>query len=124
MASRSKEQKADIRLRVMRLISENPEMSSRQIADKVCISNGSAYYVLKALIDKGFVKLENFKNNPRKRQYAYLLTPKGVHEKSLLTHRFIDRKRQEFEDLAEEILALEREVGLVSDVGFFDGRLK
>ena len=112
MASRREEQQAEIRLQVMRLIAQNPEMSSRQIADAVGISNGSAYYVLTALIEKGFVKLGNFKSNPRKGQYAYLLTPKGVREKSILTHSFIDRKRQEFEDLRAEIQALEAEAGL------------
>ena len=111
MASRREKRRADIRFRVMRLISANPEMSSRQIADEVGISNGSAYYVLTALVEKGFVKLENFKNNPRKGQYAYLLTPKGIREKSLLTNRFIERKRQEFEDLRAEIQALEEEAG-------------
>ena len=59
--------------------------------------------------------LENFKNNPRKGQYAYLLTPKGVREKSLLTHRFIERKRQEYDDLRAEIELLEREAGLAYD---------
>jgi len=96
----------------MRLLSENPERSTRDIADAVGISNGGAYYVLTALVEKGFVKLENFKKNPRKGQYAYLLTPKGIREKSMLTHSFIDRKRQEFEDLRAEIQALEAEAGL------------
>ena len=113
MASRREEQQEDVRLRVMRLINGNPELSSRQVADRVGISNGSAYYVLTALVEKGFVKLENFKNNPRKGQYAYLLTPKGVREKSLLTNKFIERKRQEFDDLRAEIELLEREAGLL-----------
>lgn len=115
MASRREEQQEDIRLRVMRLISANPEMSSRQIAENVGISNGSAYYALTALVEKGFVKLDNFKNNPRKGQYAYLLTPKGIREKSILTHRFISRKRQEFDNLRLEIEALEDEVGLEAE---------
>ena len=76
------------------------------------ISNGSAYYVLTALVEKGFLKLGNFKKNPRKGQYAYLLTPKGIREKSLLTHSFIERKREEFEVLKAEITALEEEAGL------------
>ena len=113
MASRREEQQEDVRLRVMRLISEHPDMSTRQIADAVCVSNGSAYYVLTALVDKGFVKLDNFRKNNRKTQYAYLLTPKGIREKSLLTHRFIERKREEFERLREEIAELEEEAGLV-----------
>ena len=99
----------------MRLISQNPEMSSRQVADEVGISNGSAYYVLTALVEKGFVKLGNFKNNPRKGQYAYLLTPKGIREKSLLTHSFIERKREEFQLLQDEIKALEEEAGLTGE---------
>jgi EPS-associated MarR family transcriptional regulator len=115
VASRRDEQQAAIRLTVMRLISVNPEISTRQVADEVGISNGSAYYVLTALVEKGFVKLGNFKNNSRKGQYAYLLTPKGIRQKSLLTHSFIERKRQEFEDLKTEIQALEREAGLASE---------
>ena len=115
MASRREEQQAEIRLKVMRLISQKPEMSTRQVADEVGISNGSAYYILTALIEKGFVKLGNFKKNPRKGQYAYLLTPKGIREKSLLTHSFIKRKREEFKILRVEIRALEEEAGLVAE---------
>lgn len=117
MASRREEQQAMIRLKVMRLISQNPQMSTRKVADEVRISNGSAYYVLTALIEKGFVKLENFKKNPRKGQYAYLLTPKGIREKSLLTHSFIEHKREEFEVLRAEIKALEEEAGLTAESG-------
>ena len=107
---------AEVRLRVMRLISCDAEVSSRQVAEVVGISNGSAYYILAALVDKGFVKLSNFKKNTRKGSYIYLLTPKGIREKSDLTLLFIKRKRQEFEDLREEIRTLEDEVG------FFNGK--
>ena len=124
MASRRDEQQAAIRLKVMRLIYVNPEMSTRQVADEVGISNGSAYYVLTALVGKGFVKLGNFKNNPRKGQYAYLLTPKGIREKSLLTHRFIGCKRQEFDALRAEIESLEEEAGLAKDLSFYDSSIK
>ena len=115
MASRREEQQAEVRLKVMRLISQKPEMSTRQVADEVGISNGSAYYILTALVEKGFVKLGSFKKNPRKGQYAYLLTPKGIREKSLLTHSFIERKREEFKILRVEIRALEEEAGLVAE---------
>ena len=124
MASRREEHQEDVRLRVMRLIDENPEMSSRQIADKVGIANGSAYYVLTALVKKGFVKLENFKNSQRKGRYSYLLTPKGIREKSLLTHRFIGRKRQEFDALRAEIESLEEETGLAKDLSSSEGSIK
>ena len=112
VASLRDQQREDVRLRIMRLIAENPEISSRQIAERVGVSNGSAYYVLTALIEKGLVKLENFKNSSRKGQYAYILTPKGVREKSVLTHRFIERKKNEFKELRAEIAALEEEVGI------------
>ena len=114
MASRREEHQAEIRLQVMRLISQNPEMSTRQVADAVGISNGSAYYVLRALLDKGHLKLENFKKNPRKGDYAYILTPKGVREKSLLTHSFLKRKRDEFKMLKMEINQLEEEATLMA----------
>ena len=84
-------------------------MSTWQVVDEVGISNGSAYYVLTALVEKGFVKLGNFKKNPRKGNYACLLTPKGIRKKSLLTHSFIERKREEFEVLKAEIKALDEE---------------
>ena len=87
-------------------------MSTRQLAEKIGISNGSAYYVISALVEKGFVKVENFKRDPRKRRYAYLLTPKGIKEKSLLTRSFIKRKQLEFEKLKAEINALEKEAAL------------
>lgn len=112
MASRREEQQSEIKFKVLRLVSKIPEMSSRQVAMAVGISNGSAYYVLTALVEKGFIKLENFKKNPRKGQYTYLLTQKGIREKSILTHKFIKRKRQDYANLKAEIEALEEEAGL------------
>ena len=111
MASRRDEQREDTRLRVMRLLAEDPERSTRQIAEAVGISNGAAYYILTALIEKGFVKLGNFSRNPKKGQYAYLLTSRGLREKTKLTQGFIARKRAEYDDLRTEIEALERELG-------------
>ena len=111
MASRRDAQREDTRLRVLRLLAEDPERSTRQIAEAVGISHGAAYYVVSALIEKGFVKLGNFSRNPKKGQYAYLLTPRGMREKTTLTQDFIARKRAEYEDLRAEIEALERELG-------------
>ena len=93
----------------MKLVSENPKISTRQIAIKVGISNGSAYYLLNALIKKGFVKFENFLANPSKGRYVYLLTPKGIREKYKLTFRFLERKKKEFKQLKKEISMLENE---------------
>ena len=82
-------------------------MTTREIAQKVGISNGSAYYLLTSLIDMGFVKLSNFKENSKKTKYSYILTPKGIREKSLVTSKFLVRKKQEYELLKKEITELE-----------------
>ena len=85
-------------------------MTTREIAKKVGISNGSAYYLLTSLIDMGFVKLSNFKKNSKKIKYSYLLTPKGIREKSLVTSKFLVRKKKEYELLKKEIAKLERDL--------------
>ena len=119
MASQREDQRHEVHLRVLRLVHANPELSTRKIAEDVGISNGSAFYVLKALVEKGFLKLDSFKNSTSKGRYAYILTQKGVREKSLLTSRFIECKREEYKDLRAEIEALEREAGL--GVGNYGG---
>lgn len=111
MASRRKEQQEDAKFRVLQIIEKNPKMSTRAIAQEVGISNGSAYYLLTSLIDKGFLKLSNFKENSQKIKYSYILTPKGIREKSIITSNFLVRKKQEFEALKEEIKSLEKRVG-------------
>ena len=111
MASRRKEHQEDAKLRVLRIISSNPQLTSRELAQKVGISNGSAYYLLISLVDKGFVKFANFNENPKKTKYIYLLTPKGIREKSLITSKFLLRKKQEYELLKKEIIELERDLG-------------
>ena len=89
---------------MLAIINENPQITTREIAQKVGISNGSAYYLLTSLIDKGYVKFSNFKKNSQKTKYSYLLTPKGIREKSLITTKFIKRKKREFELLKKENL--------------------
>ena len=115
MASRRKEHNEDARLRVLQIINENPQITTRKIAQQVGISNGSAYYLLTSLIDMGFVKIANFKDSSQKIKYSYLLTPKGIREKSLITSKFLVRKKQEFEALRKEIKSLEKAIGKVSN---------
>jgi len=115
MASRRKELQEDAKLRVFQMINTNPQMTSRELAQKIGISNGSAFYLLTALIDKGYVKLENFKKNSKKTSYVYLLTPKGIREKSLITSKFLERKKQEYQDLKKEIESLEKSVSKVNN---------
>ena len=111
MASRRKEHQEDAKFRVFQIINENPQLTTREIAQKVGISNGSAYYLLTSLIDLGFIKLLNFKDSSQKIKYSYLLTPKGIREKSLVTSKFLVRKKQEYELLKKEITKLERDLG-------------
>ena len=111
MASRRKEHQEDAKLRVLQIISNNPQMTSRELAQKVGISNGSAYYLLRSLIEKGFVKFASFKKSAQKERYSYLLTPKGIREKSLITNKFVVRKKQEYELLKKEIIELEQDLG-------------
>jgi EPS-associated MarR family transcriptional regulator len=109
MASRRKEHQEDARFRVFQILNENPQITTREIAQKVGISNGSAYYLLTSLIDMGFIKLSNFKDSSQKIKYYYSLTPKGIREKSLVTSKFLVRKKKEYELLKKEINDLERD---------------
>ena len=99
----------------MQLLNENPSISTREIARKVGISNGSAYYCVTALIEKGFVKLKNFSRSRAKARYLYELTPRGIRAKALLTAQFLDQKRHEYRNLKNEIAKLENELGLEED---------
>ena len=95
----------------MRLLKEDPSISTREIARRIGISNGSAYYCVTALIDKGYVKLINFNNSKKKSSYLYELTPRGIRAKAALTAQFLERKRNEYINLRAEIQRLEYEVG-------------
>ena len=115
MASRRKEHQEDAKLRVLQIISNNPQMTTRELAQDVGISNGSAYYLLTALIDKGFVKIINFKDSSEKVKYSYILTSKGIRERSLLTNRFLIRKKEEYKTLRDEIHFLEQKSGILNE---------
>ena len=110
MAGQQNKLQDDVRFRILRLLEQNPEMSQRDLAQAVGISTGSVHYVLKALVDKGLVKLDNFTASEDKRRYAYLLTPEGIATKSRMTRNFMLRKREEYKALKAEIEALEKEV--------------
>lgn len=103
MAGQKNKLQDDVRFRILRLLEQNPEMSQRDLAQAVGISTGSVHYVLKALVDKGLVKLGNFTASEDKRRYAYVLTPKGISERAALTRRFLVRKMAEYHALRAEI---------------------
>ena len=99
----------DTHLKVLRLLQANPHMNQRELAAALGVSLGKTNFCLRALLDKGLLKAQNFHNSKRKLAYAYLLTPAGLAEKVALTRRFLARKVQEFELLKAEIESLRRE---------------
>jgi EPS-associated MarR family transcriptional regulator len=107
----------DIHYRVLRLLEAHPDMSQRALAANVGISLGSLNYSLNALIDKGFVKLDNFDNSKHKFKYVYTLTPTGIVQKLALTGRFLKRKMQEYEALKAQIEGLEADLSFSPDGG-------
>ena len=97
-------------LKVLRFLELNPRISQRDLSVAMGVSLGKTNYCIKALLDKGFIKMQNFRNNENKLAYTYLLTPAGVEEKARITVRFLKYKVQEYERLCAEIVELQREV--------------
>jgi EPS-associated MarR family transcriptional regulator len=97
-------------LDALRLLTTNPDMTQRELAQALGVSLGAANYCLKALVEKGWIKLENFQKNPHKLGYLYLLTPMGIAAKTSLTATFLKRKLEEYETLKAEIQQLKNEV--------------
>ena len=100
----------DTHYRVLDLIHKDPNITQRALAQRTGISLGAMNYCMKALISKGWVKAGNFVGNPDKSVYLYLLTPKGVMQKSKLALDFLKRKKQEYDALKREIERISREV--------------
>jgi MarR family transcriptional regulator, temperature-dependent positive regulator of motility len=94
----------------LRFLEANPKMTQRELAEALGVSLGSTNYCLKALVEKGWLKLENFQRNPNKLGYLYLLTPTGITAKTHLTTRFLRRKLIEYEALKAEIAELQLDV--------------
>ncbi|MGP1680664.1 MAG: MarR family EPS-associated transcriptional regulator [Burkholderiales bacterium] len=97
-------------LRLLRLLEARPELSQRDVARELGTSLGKTNYCLNALIDKGWVKARNFRNNKNKLGYAYLLTPRGIESKAAITLDFLRRKMDEYEELKHEIELLQHEI--------------
>lgn len=95
---------------MLRRLYETPDVSQRTLAKELGISLGSINFCFQALVDKGWVKMQNFSQSKHKMGYVYLLTPAGIAEKSALTARFLKRKLEEYEVLQQEIEALRLEV--------------
>jgi EPS-associated MarR family transcriptional regulator len=101
----------EARFQILRLLTENPELSQRELSERVGIGLGTVNYCLKALIERGLVKARNFNRSPNKIGYAYFLTPAGIVEKTRLTGSFLRRKLLEYDALNKEIEILKLELG-------------
>ncbi len=110
MAKNIKSIDPDVHFRLLHLLEIEPELTQRQIAQKLGISLGGVNYCLKALIDIGHIKADNFSKNPNKSVYLYLLTPQGIAEKAKLTAGFLKRKMVEYHALKKEIDAIQSKV--------------
>lgn len=97
-------------LELLRLLERHPEYSQRQMSSALGVSLGKAHYLLRALLDKGWVKAQNFKRSEHKARYLYVLTPSGVRERLQLTHSFLARKEREYDLLQAQIAALRAEL--------------
>jgi len=117
MTSRQAKLQEDTYFRVMRILQEKPDLTQRELAEKLGISVGGLNYCLRALMEKGLVKMKKFASSKNKFGYVYVLTPAGMAEKAGITHRFLQRKMDEYEALKAEIETLRSEVKKPSDEG-------
>ena len=100
----------DVHFRVLRVLSDRPGLSQREIARELGVSLGAVNYCLRALVEKGQIKVQNFRASDNKLRYAYILTPRGIAQKAQLTGAFLKRKIAEYEALKAEIEAVKREM--------------
>jgi EPS-associated MarR family transcriptional regulator len=100
----------DHHLRLLKLIEANPEASQRELARELGVSLGKAHYLVRALLEKGLVKVGDFRRHDRKLAYAYLLTPKGATEKLRLARAYLARREREYEAIRSEIKQLRKDV--------------
>ncbi|MEX2359678.1 MAG: MarR family EPS-associated transcriptional regulator [Gammaproteobacteria bacterium] len=99
----------EVRFRLLRMLADHPEASQREIARELGFSLGKVNFCLKALVEKGLVKIANFGRSSNKQRYAYLLTARGAEDKARMTLRFLNRKLKEYEALESEIRQLQSE---------------
>ena len=97
-------------LQLLREINNSPEMTQRELSSRIGISLGKVNFLIKALIDKGHIKVNNFKNSNNKKAYLYYITPKGFEEKARITYYFLKRKMEEYEEIELEIRKLTNEM--------------
>ena len=102
--------KSDAEYLILKKLENNPRLTQREISKELGVSLGKTNYVIKALTDKGWLKLNNFRRSDNKIGYSYLLTPQGIIEKTTLAQKFLKRKSDEYNKLKEEIEKLRDEL--------------
>tara|TARA_B000000475_G_C15964993_1_gene434624 strand:+ start:861 stop:1220 length:360 start_codon:yes stop_codon:yes gene_type:complete len=107
----------ELEYRALKILEKQPDLTQRQLAAELGVSLGKTHYLVKSLIDMGWIKLNNFQRSDNKWGYAYLLTPMGMVEKAAITVRFLARKQREHTLLQEEIAQLQEEVRQQQELG-------
>ncbi len=102
--------KTDAEYLILKKFEENPHLTQRELSKELGVSLGKTNYVINALIDKGWIKLKNFKRSDKKLGYSYLLTTQGIAEKTMLAQKFLKKKSDEYNKLKEEIENLRNEL--------------
>jgi EPS-associated MarR family transcriptional regulator len=106
----------ELEYRALKLLEQQPDLTQRQLAEQLGVSLGKTHYLVRSLIDVGWIKLDNFQRSDNKWGYAYLLTPMGIVEKAAITARFLLRKQREYTQLHQEITELQKEVRQQQDL--------
>ena len=102
--------KSDAEYLILKKFEDNPHLTQRELSKELGVSLGKTNYIINALIDKGWLKLNNFKRSDNKLGYIYLLTPSGITEKTILAQKFLRRKSEQYNGLREEIKKLKNEL--------------
>mgnify|MGYP001197648383 FL=1 len=105
---KERKNQSDLEYKILKNIEANPSLTQRQLAKELDVSLGKINYIIKALLDIGWVKIDNFRKSDNKIGYLYLLTPEGIAQKTIITQQFLQRKIEEYDNLKKEIEELQK----------------
>ena len=105
---KERKNQSDLEYKILKNIEANPNLTQRQLAKELDVSLGKVNYVIRALLDIGWVKIDNFRKSDNKVGYLYLLTPEGIAQKTIITQQFLQRKIEEYDSLKKEIEELQK----------------
>lgn len=105
---KERKNQSDLEYKILKNIEANPSLTQRQLAKELDVSLGKVNYVIKALLDIGWVKIDNFRKSDNKIGYLYFLTPEGIAQKTIITQQFLQRKIEEYDNLKKEIEELQK----------------